>query len=111
MKFKSVGYGDICPGRIDHVGRTFIVFLSLSGLGFFCGPIMGMASAWKDMFPGGTVALLTTTIATAVFVFSYWLEEMSESEAAYFSIITGTSYVGKIQQFTFCDFCFDHTSS
>ena len=58
----------------------------------FCGPLMDIASSWKDSVPiGGTVALLTSTIATAVFVFSYLLEEMSESEAAYFSIITGES--------------------
>lgn len=40
---------------------------------------------------GGTVALLLSTISAAVFVFSYLLEEMSEAEAAYFSIITGAS--------------------
>lgn len=90
MPRDSVGYGDICPGDISGPGRTFIVLLAFSGLGMFCGPIMDLASSWKDNIPfGGTVALLSSTMVTAVFIFSYLLQEMSESEAAYFSIITG----------------------
>ena len=84
------GYGDICPGDISGPGRTFIVFLAFSGLGFFCGPIMDLTSSWKEHVPvSGAIALASLTMITAVFVFSYLLEEMSESEAAYFSIITG----------------------
>jgi hypothetical protein len=67
----------------------------------FCGPMMDIAASWKDSVPlGGTVALLTSMIATAVFIFSYLLEEMSESEAIYFSIITGES--NPSSRLTFC---------
>jgi len=55
---------------------------------------MDLAATWKDQLPvGGTMTILMITIATSVFLFSYLLEEMSGSEAAYFSIITGTSCV------------------
>jgi len=66
------------------------VALAFSGLGMFCGPIMDLTSSWHETI-GGKVALLSVTMLSAVFVFCYLLEEMSESEAAYFSIITGTT--------------------
>jgi Ion channel len=85
-----VGFGDICPGEIAGLGRAFIVLLALSGLGLFCGPILDLASSWKHTVPmGGRMALLSSTIATSIFLFSYVLQEMTESEAAYFSIIIG----------------------
>ena len=91
--FLNFTHSDICPGDISGYGKAFIVALSFSGLGMFCGPLMNLASSsWKRILPvGGTVALLSSTIAVAIFIFSYLLEEMSESEAAYFSIITGMS--------------------
>ncbi|CAB9510961.1 Ion channel [Seminavis robusta] len=92
MTLTTVGFGDICPGDISGAGRTFIVILSFSGLGMFCGPIMDLAASWKHNLPmEGAVVLLSSTVATGIFLFSYLLEEMSESEAAYFSIITGTT--------------------
>ena len=92
--FANLIYSDVCPGDISTHGKAFIVALSFSGLGMFCGPLMDLASSWKYMLPiGGTIALLSSTVAVAVFVFSYMLEEMTETEAAYFSIITGTYYL------------------
>ena len=86
----SVGYGDICPGNISWLGRTFIVFLSFLGLGMFCGPIMDLAASWKDRLPlGGTMVLFSSTVTTGVLLFCYLLGEMTETEAVYFSIITG----------------------
>lgn len=85
-----MGFGDICPSEISDVGRLFIVILAFSGTGIFCGPIMDLTSSWKDNIPiGGNIALLTFVVSSAVMVFSYLLEEMSHSEAAYFSIVTG----------------------
>jgi hypothetical protein len=69
------------------------VALAFSGLGMFCGPIMDLAASWKNKLEG-RVALLGTLVATAVFVFAFLLEEMSQAEAAYFSIITG-KYLGQ----------------
>lgn len=49
---------------------------------------MDLAASWKDTL-ADKMGLLLFCVLTCIFVFSYMLEEMSESEAAYFSIITG----------------------
>lgn len=86
----TIGFGDICPGNITGTGRTFLVVLAFMGLGMFCGPIMDLTASWKDTMVD-KISLIIFTVAGSVFVFTYLLEEMSESEAAYFSIITGTT--------------------
>jgi hypothetical protein len=91
LNIATVGYGDICPAKnLSVLGKTFIVGLSLTGLGFFCGPIVELASSWQTHVPGGIVALLSFTIALGVLLFTS-LENMNQLEAAYFSVITGTT--------------------
>ena len=60
----SVGFGDICPGDIDGIGRAFIVLLSFSGLGLFCGPIMDLAASWKDTLADKMGLLLFCVLKT-----------------------------------------------
>jgi hypothetical protein len=87
----SVGYGDICPGAdMDIIGRAFIVVLSFCGLGMFCGPVMDFASSWTQDVPGGAVGAALTTLTLGIGLFTV-LEDFTELEAAYFSIITGTT--------------------
>ena len=93
-----VGYGNICPGdNIQIEGRFFILFISFCGLGMFCGPVMNLASSWKERFPGGTIILASFTLVVGVIIFTY-VEGMSHSEAIYFSVVTGTTIgYGKIK--------------
>jgi voltage-gated potassium channel len=51
---------------------------------------MELASSWSATVPGGMPTLTTLTIAIGVAIFTY-IEEMSESDAAYMSFITGTT--------------------
>jgi len=86
-----VGYGDICPSSdMTHIGRIFIVLLSFCGLGMFCGPVMDFASSWTQDVPGGAIGAALTTLALGVGLFTI-LEDFSEVEAAYFSVVTGTT--------------------
>ena len=39
----TVGYGDICPDSPNELGKLFLVVLSFTGLGFFCGPVSQLA--------------------------------------------------------------------
>lgn len=56
----------------------------------FCGPVMDLAASWSSKVPGGMLALTALTIAIGVVLFTR-LEEMSETDAAYMSFITGTT--------------------
>ena len=86
-----VGFGDICPGPdMDTIGRAFIVMLSFCGLGLFCGPVMDFASSWTQDVPGGAIGAALTTLTLGIGLFTV-LEGFSEGEAAYFSVITGTT--------------------
>ena len=88
---KKVGYGDLCPSsNMTHAGRAFIVTLSFCGLGVFCGPIMDFASSWTQGVPGGAIGAALTTLAVGVGLFTV-LEDFSEIEAAYFTVVTGTT--------------------
>mmetsp|Transcript_12038 Transcript_12038/g.20418 ORF Transcript_12038/g.20418 Transcript_12038/m.20418 type:complete len:208 (-) Transcript_12038:261-884(-) len=91
MTLTTVGFGDICPSeRIEFPGRFFIIVISFCGMGMFCGPVMNLASSWRDMIPGGIASLASFTLFLGVVIFTY-LEGMSQSEAVYFSVITGTT--------------------
>mmetsp|Transcript_15761 Transcript_15761/g.36202 ORF Transcript_15761/g.36202 Transcript_15761/m.36202 type:complete len:118 (-) Transcript_15761:103-456(-) len=56
----------------------------------FCGPVMNVAASWKDHIPGGILSLTTFTVFIGIAIFTY-LEGMSQSEAAYFSFMIGTT--------------------
>lgn len=87
----SVGYGDICPSdKLSTIGRMFIVTLSFCGMGMFCGPIMDFSSSWKRRIPGGVLGPGIASLGLGVLLFTQ-LEEMSALNAAYLSIITGTT--------------------
>mmetsp|Transcript_27431 Transcript_27431/g.54889 ORF Transcript_27431/g.54889 Transcript_27431/m.54889 type:complete len:207 (+) Transcript_27431:223-843(+) len=87
----TVGYGDICPSdKMSHAGRIFIIALSFCGLGMFCGPIMDLSSSWKERIPGGIIGPGTFALASGIVLFTYF-EGMSIIDAAYFTIITGTT--------------------
>lgn len=87
----TVGFGDICPGKNTSIfGKMFLVFFTLSGLGFFCGPMMDLASSWRNQLPGGMLNLASITIGTGVLVFST-LEGMDRMDAIYASVVTGTT--------------------
>ena len=86
-----VGFGDICPGAdMDIIGRAFIVVLSFCGLGMFCGPVMDFASSWTQDVPGGAIGAALTTLALGIGLFTV-LEGFSETEAAYFTFIVGST--------------------
>lgn len=86
-----VGFGDICPAKnLSPLGKVFIVVTSFCGLGMFCGPVMEVASVWSANVPGGMLALTSLTIAAGVVIFTS-IEGMTESDAAYMSVITGTT--------------------
>ena len=84
----SVGFGDICPGEPDIFGRIFLTILPLFGLGFFCGPLLDLASLWQRQVPGGVLALGTFTIAMGVSMLTV-VEGMSLPEAIHLCVITG----------------------
>jgi hypothetical protein len=68
----------------------FIVTLSFCGMGMFCGPIMDFSSSWKRRIPGGVLGPGIASLGLGVLLFTQ-LEEMSALNAAYLSIITGTT--------------------
>ena len=85
-------FGDICPGETDVVGRIFLTILPLFGLGFFCGPIMDLASSWQNMVPGGALSVGTLTLMMGVSMLTT-VEELSYSEAVHLCVITGESEI------------------
>lgn len=86
----TVGYGDICPGKVDDFGKIFLIALSFTGLGFFCGPVMDFAASWKESVPGGVLGVAAVTIAIGVALFTQ-LEGWEPLDAAYYSVVTGTT--------------------
>jgi hypothetical protein len=87
----SVGYGDICPSdKLSHLGQIFIISLSFCGLGMFCGPIMDFSSSWKRMIPGGVIGPGVCALGLGILLFTQ-IEEMSVANAAYLTVITGTT--------------------
>lgn len=91
MTLTTVGFGDICPSNtLSIYGKAFIMIMSFTGLGMFCGPVMDLAAQWSKTVPGGIVALTTVTIAIGVVLFTY-IEDMDQVDAAYMSFITGTT--------------------
>ena len=83
-------FGDICPGETDIIGNIFLTILPLFGLGFFCGPILDIASSWQSSVPGGVVSIGSLTLAIGVSVLTV-LEGYSISEAIHLCVITGTT--------------------
>lgn len=81
-------FGDICPGEPGIVGRIFLTVLPLFGLGFFCGPILDLASSWQKMVPGGVVSVGSVTLALGVVMLTAF-EDISISEAIHLCVITG----------------------
>ena len=75
---------------MDIIGRAFIVVLSFCGLGMFCGPVMDFASSWTQDVPGGAIGAALTTLALGIGLFTV-LEGFSETEAAYFTFIVGST--------------------
>ena len=75
---------------MDIIGRAFIVVLSFCGLGMFCGPVMDFASSWTQDVPGGAIGAALTTLALGIGLFTV-LEDFSETEAAYFTFIIGST--------------------
>lgn len=87
----TVGYGDICPSEDMALGgRVFIILISFFGLGVFCGPVMDFAASWPKMIPGGVLGVAITTVGLGIALFTK-IEGMSHIEAAYFSVVTGTT--------------------
>jgi hypothetical protein len=68
--------------------------LPLLGLGFFCGPILEIASRWQNAVPGGLVSVMSLTVFLGVAVLSS-LEGFSLSEAVHLCVITGTCIILK----------------
>mmetsp|Transcript_19800 Transcript_19800/g.45165 ORF Transcript_19800/g.45165 Transcript_19800/m.45165 type:complete len:232 (+) Transcript_19800:169-864(+) len=91
MTLTTVGFGDICPGNFsDPIGDVFLLVLPILGLGFFCGPILTMASFWQSRVPGGVLSLASLTLALGVSMLIVF-EGMSTKDAIHLSIITGTT--------------------
>jgi hypothetical protein len=84
----SVGYGDICPGKLTFESKIFLTLYLYAGLGIFCGPVMNHASSWRHHVPGGLTSLASLTIGIGAAIFTY-MEGLSQSEAIYASVITG----------------------
>jgi Ion channel len=68
-----VGYGDICPGTdVTIEGRIFLILLALGSLGFFCGPVLDLASSWHKKLPGGgPLSVVLVVVALGVAIYSY----------------------------------------
>ncbi len=75
---------------MSHGGRIFIIALSFFGLGMFCGPIMDLSSSWKERIPGGVIGPGIFALVSGIVLFTH-IEDMSTIDAAYFTIITGTT--------------------
>jgi uncharacterized membrane protein (GlpM family) len=65
-----------------------LTILAMTGIGFFCGPMLSVASQWKNQVPGGIVPLATMTFAMGMSMFTA-LEGMTYSEAFHLCIVTG----------------------
>ena len=85
----SVGFGDICPGNTDVVGKVFLLVFSFASLGFFCGPVVQLGAAWRHAIPGGLPVLGSFVLTLGVTVFTM-AEGLDQFEAIYASVITGT---------------------
>ena len=57
-------------------------------MGFFCGPLLEVASSWTNHVPGGLATLASLTFGVGVVLFSN-IEGVSQSEATYASVIIG----------------------
>eukprot|EP00531_Pseudo-nitzschia_arenysensis_P013252 CAMPEP_0116156346 /NCGR_PEP_ID=MMETSP0329-20121206/22784_1 /TAXON_ID=697910 /ORGANISM="Pseudo-nitzschia arenysensis, Strain B593" /LENGTH=195 /DNA_ID=CAMNT_0003653425 /DNA_START=16 /DNA_END=600 /DNA_ORIENTATION=+ len=91
MTLTTVGFGDICPGDFsDPLGDLFLLVLPILGLGFFCGPILTLASSWQKRIPGGAVSLGSVTLALGVSALTVF-EGLELKDAIHLSIITGTT--------------------
>lgn len=86
----TIGLGDICPANPDMMGRIFLSLYPLLGLGFFCGPILDMASSWRMQVTGGPWLVVVLTLGMGVVLFTY-LEELSWTESLHFSVVLGTT--------------------
>ena len=63
---------------------------AFSSLGFFCGPILELASSWKHHVPsGGFVMLASLSVGLGVTLFTTLEASLSQSDAVYASIIAG----------------------
>lgn len=56
----------------------------------FCGPIMDLSSSWKQRIPGGVIGPGLFALGLGIIIFTQF-EEMSKIDAAYFTVITGTT--------------------
>jgi hypothetical protein len=84
--------GDICPdSTLAPISKLFIVLFAYSGLGFFCGPLLDIASSWTKHIPGGILTLSTLTLGIGVLLFSNF-EGVSQTDAVYASFIVGKFY-------------------
>ena len=72
------------------MGDIFLLVLPLSGLGFFCGPILTMASLWQSRVAGGSLSLGSMALLLGVSLLTVF-EGMSLKDAVHLSIITGGS--------------------
>lgn len=91
MTLTTVGYGDVCPGDISNsIGHIFLLVLPLFGLGFFCGPVLSLASSWQSQVGIGVLSLGVLTLALGVSILIV-LEGMSLQDAIHLSIISGTT--------------------
>lgn len=62
--------------------------LGMTGIGFFCGPMLSVASQWKYQVPGGIVPLATMTFGVGMSMFTA-LDGMTYREAFHLCIVTG----------------------
>jgi purine-cytosine permease-like protein len=88
--FKRIGYGEVCPGKLEPISRVFLLLYTFVCLGFFT-TTMSLTSSWKHLVPGGKLALASVTLGLGMTLFTA-LEGLSQLEAAYASIITGTFF-------------------
>jgi len=87
----TVGFGDICPtSDASPLSRVFLISISFTGLGVFCGPVLNVTAVWRHYFPGGILALTSFTVAIGVVIFTV-LENFTYEDAMYASVITGTT--------------------
>jgi len=91
MTLTTVGFGDICPGNFSNpLGNIFLLVLPTMGLGFFCGPILTMASSWQSRVPGGVLSLGSVTLALGISMLTV-IEDMELKDAIHLSFETGTT--------------------
>lgn len=91
MTLTTIGFGDICPGNFSHsLGNIFLLTLPILGLGFFCGPILTLASSWQSRVPGGVLSLGSFTLALGVSMLTV-IEGMELKDAIHLTFETGTT--------------------